>query len=619
MVGLVIVSHSARLAAGVEELANQMVQGRVPIATAAGIDDPENPIGTDAMAVFAAIESVYSQDGVVILMDLGSALLSAELALEFLTAEQQANVHLVAAPLVEGTMAAAVQAATGAPVAAVVAEANGALAVKQQQLGLPPPPPDPATAVVDQGPGPVPGLTVTIRNLHGLHARPAALLVQTAGRFGADITISKGGARANAKSINQVATLGARAGDTVTFSAAGADADAALAAIAALADNNFGESLSAPVAATEKPTRSRSPVAAAPGFALGPAFQYRPQLPPLPQEPAANPDAALEQVRQAIAFAAAELQALETTTAQRAGGGEAAIFGAHRLILTDPDLLAQVGDRLRRGDCSAAMAFHDVIETTAAGYAALEDAYQQARAGDVRDAGNRVLRQLLGVAPPALDSDEPVILLAHDLAPSDTARLDPQQVLGVATEVGGATGHSAILARALGIPAVVGLGPALADVSAGDAGGPRRQRRHFLRRADGGRTGRAAPPAGRLAGGHGRGAPGRGGAGDDGRRAARRGRRQHRRSPRPGRGRGQRSRRRGPVPHRVSVYGPGGGAVGGGAAGGVPGRGVADGRQTRGHSHPRRRRRQAADLPRPGPRGQPLSRLARHPLLPGDA
>ncbi len=88
MVSLVIVSHSAALADGVRELASQMVQGQVPIAVAGGIDDPEHPIGTDPMKVLAAIEDVFSPTGVVVLMDLGSALMSAEMALEFLPPEK---------------------------------------------------------------------------------------------------------------------------------------------------------------------------------------------------------------------------------------------------------------------------------------------------------------------------------------------------------------------------------------------------------------------------------------------------------------------------------------------------------------------------------------------------
>src|ERR671932_2718181 len=134
MVGIVIVSHSKKLAAGVQELAQQMVQGTVRSAIAAGIDDPENPFGTDAMQIYQAIESVYSDEGVVVLMDLGSAILSAEMALEFLPEEQRAKVRLCEAPLVEGAIAAVVQAAAGADIEQVLAEARGALAAKAAQL-----------------------------------------------------------------------------------------------------------------------------------------------------------------------------------------------------------------------------------------------------------------------------------------------------------------------------------------------------------------------------------------------------------------------------------------------------------------------------------------------------
>ncbi len=82
VIGIVIVSHSKQLALGVQELAAQMVQGKVPLAIAAGIEDPENPLGTDPMQVYQAIASVFSDDGVLVLMDLGSALMSAEMSLD---------------------------------------------------------------------------------------------------------------------------------------------------------------------------------------------------------------------------------------------------------------------------------------------------------------------------------------------------------------------------------------------------------------------------------------------------------------------------------------------------------------------------------------------------------
>ena len=107
MVNLVIVSHSSRLGEGVGELARQMLMSdSCKIAIAAGIDDPQNPIGTDAVKVMEAIESVADADHVLVMMDMGSALLSAETALELLAPKIAAKVRLCAAPLVEGTLAA---------------------------------------------------------------------------------------------------------------------------------------------------------------------------------------------------------------------------------------------------------------------------------------------------------------------------------------------------------------------------------------------------------------------------------------------------------------------------------------------------------------------------------
>jgi len=134
MIGLVIVSHSARLAEGVCELARQVAQDKVRIAAAGGTGDPANPIGTDAFQVLQAIESVYSEDGVLVLMDLGSAVLSAGTAIELLGEARQSHVHLCAAPLVEGAVAAASLAAAGASFAEVAREAGNALAGKVAQL-----------------------------------------------------------------------------------------------------------------------------------------------------------------------------------------------------------------------------------------------------------------------------------------------------------------------------------------------------------------------------------------------------------------------------------------------------------------------------------------------------
>ncbi len=135
MVGLVLVSHSALVAEGTARLARQM-GGDAPIATAGGIDDPDDPIGTDATRVLAAIEEVWSESGVVVLMDLGSAILSADFALEMLDDERRDRVVLCEAALVEGAVAAATAAGAGLSLEAVLAEARAALLPKASGLGI---------------------------------------------------------------------------------------------------------------------------------------------------------------------------------------------------------------------------------------------------------------------------------------------------------------------------------------------------------------------------------------------------------------------------------------------------------------------------------------------------
>ena len=482
MVGLVIVSHSAQLAEGVRELAQQMTQGRVPLAVAGGIDDPDDPIGTDATRVLAAIEAVYSPDGVVVLMDLGSALLSAETALDFLPDEQRPHVYLSQAPLVEGAMAAAVQAMVGAPVAQVLAEAESALAVKREQLGGW----DGATPAAEATPaaGHDEQISLTVRNRLGLHARPAARFVTTAGRFAADVRIRKGDKEANAKSINQVAILGVRQGDVITVSAGGPDAAAALAALRALADDNFGDrdevvsgqwSVVSEQNPTDLLTTDHRPlttvhlpgIPASPGVAVGPAVLYRPRVPEVVARPVDDPAAEWQRLQEAVATARAEIDALYRRAQTQVGKDEAAIFEAHLLFLEDPTTLEATRAIIFDESLNAEAAWQRQTASLAAAYAGMEDAYMQARAADIEDVGRRVLRGLLGIEPPSLDFATPSVLIAADLTPSDTARLDPARVLAICTELGGATAHSAILARALGIPAVVGLGPGVWQVAEG--------------------------------------------------------------------------------------------------------------------------------------------------------
>ena len=128
MIGLVIVSHSAKLAAGVHELAAQMAGSEVGISQAGGLSDNGETLGTDVYKILAAIEEVWCEDGVLLLMDLGSAVMSAEMALEMLPEQQRQNCLLSNAPLVEGAIVAALHASLDEPLQAVNAVAEAALA-----------------------------------------------------------------------------------------------------------------------------------------------------------------------------------------------------------------------------------------------------------------------------------------------------------------------------------------------------------------------------------------------------------------------------------------------------------------------------------------------------------
>jgi len=462
MVGLVLVSHSQTLATGLLALIQQMAPNAA-VALAAGTENPDAPIGTDPMRVYQAMEAVYSDDGVLVLVDLGSAIMSAEAALEFLEPQQQAQIYLCEAPLVEGALAAAVAAAGGASLARVMAEARAALPGKLAQLQpvlrLPPAPP---TVVAPMRlPAVAHTITLAVPNRLGLHARPAARLVELVNRFEARVTLTKGAHTVDASSITSVITLGVRHGDRVEMGASGPAAVAVLAAIQALAAQNFGDrdDAATPLSPSQSPPAQSAatpfgglPVAV--GIALGPAVVLGQQLPVA--ERILIQDVASEQARldQALIQTQAELATLAASLAERAGPDEAGILTAQRLMLADAALRSATTAQIATEGVTAAWAWQCQIERLLAAYAILADEYLRRRAADVRDVGNRVLRHLLSSQAALPPLPTPSILVADELTPSATATLDPTVVLGIVTATGGATGHAAIIARSLGIPAV---------------------------------------------------------------------------------------------------------------------------------------------------------------------
>ncbi len=467
LIGIVIVSHSKQLALGVRELAAQMVQGQVPIAVAAGIEDTENPLGTDPIQVYEAIASVFSDDGVLVLMDLGSALLSAEMAIEFLPEAQQQKVYLCEAPLVEGAIAAVVAAAAGRDIHQVMAEARGALLAKATQLGVVSRPLSTATPATTNVESPTREIQLIVSNRLGLHARPAAQFVATAARFESQILVqnlTRNTELVRGDSINQITTLGVRQGHELLITATGSDADQAIAALQALFANNFGEdnvAWNSPPAFQHKVSPAThgelSGIAASPGVAIAPVVHYQPTHIVTTEYHVDNPEIEWQRVQTAIHTARQEIQAVFSQASLQIGDTEAAIFDAQLLFLEDPVLLEATHQSILENHINAEAAWQAAVDEVATSYHTLEDSYLQERVEDVVDVGQRVLRLLVGNAAANLHLKEPAILVATDLTPSDTAGLDPTKVLGICTTSGSATSHSAIIARTLGIPAVLGV------------------------------------------------------------------------------------------------------------------------------------------------------------------
>jgi phosphocarrier protein FPr len=200
-------------------------------------------------------------------------------------------------------------------------------------------------------------------------------------------------------------------------------------------------------------------IGASPGLAIGPLWQLK-RRHLVVERTARDPAAEEDKLRAAVGSARAQLRDLHDDVALRSGAQKAAIFRAHEAFLDDPDLLDAVGRSIRSGH-SAGWAWRDEIARRAGELEKVDDPLLAARAADLGDVGNRVLSFLAGVD----DTDaelpgHPVVLVADDLTPSDTAAIDPARVVGFCTAAGGPTSHTAIIARALGIPAIVGAGPA---------------------------------------------------------------------------------------------------------------------------------------------------------------
>ncbi len=328
---------------------------------------------------------------------------------------------------------------------------------------------------------PVTSGAVLVPNPTGLHARPAAVLANQAKQFRSKVFIQKGDRRANAKSVVAVMGLEVNFGEKVNLVAEGPDADAAIATLLPLIAEGLGDQGTRPApapASVETPEIARPAprpksddpnvllgVAASPGLAVGQVYQMRHEEMQVPEH-AEAPNTERRRLADAVEQGKLQFAALQDRLKTEADPGKAAIFAAHEELLDDPDLQEIAESAIAKGK-SAAFAWRHAIGIHADTLAALRNELLAQRANDLRDVGRRVLRILLGMQPEDRRIPADTVLVAEDLAPSDTASLDRSLVLGFATTAGGATSHVAILARSLGIPAIAGIDPAALSVPNG--------------------------------------------------------------------------------------------------------------------------------------------------------
>ena len=209
-------------------------------------------------------------------------------------------------------------------------------------------------------------------------------------------------------------------------------------------------------------------VAVSPGIARGTAYIYRPDEELPPRRRVTDVESELCRLQAALAATRRQIMAMQERVAEQLGAHDAAIFDAHLLVVEDGVLMDEVQKLLRTEQCNAEHAFYTVAQRYTKTLAEMDDAYLRERSVDIFDVARRVIHNLLGKDHAGLAGlTSSHVVLAHNLTPSDTAQMNRTHVLGFGTEVGGRTSHTAIMARSLNIPAIVGLHAALGEIEDG--------------------------------------------------------------------------------------------------------------------------------------------------------
>lgn len=487
MISIVIVSHSREIAQGLKRLADEMSAQPVPVFAAGGMDEEDNPLGTDAVLILGALQEALDadqSDGVLVFADLGSAKLNAETAIDLLEDDQKEKVRFCEAPLVEGVLAAVVASAAGGDIATVMNEAKASYVPVSEGEETPK---DGDKASANEIPEDGDYREYKIANPLGLHARPAAKFVGAIGNLDADVRVRNVTTRSdfvNAKSINRLMMIEILSNHTIGVVATGNDAAKVHAAIADLVADNFGEgplpkgAATTSAAKTEKVAEAKeaeatntgpvlSGIGIASGYGAAPVAWVGTRLSDVDRQTIAQDDIGDEIARfeAALKTAGDEIRALLDQKSGQVDAYDARIFEAHLLYLKDPEIIQAVRDRIENDLVCAPYAWKETVDGLIAYYRKLQDTTLRARADDMADIGARVLRAFAGnTGQTAQHYAKSVILCFDDITPSAVMGLDLANVEGICAVAGGKTSHAAILAGSLGVPVVFGLGAALKQV-----------------------------------------------------------------------------------------------------------------------------------------------------------
>jgi phosphocarrier protein FPr len=320
---------------------------------------------------------------------------------------------------------------------------------------------------------------IILANPSGLHARPATIFVDLAKQFEAEVRVRCGDHVADGKSMLALLQLGAQKGASLRVSAQGKEAERALQALKTAIEAGLGdEPAESSAIATVAEGHSWQPenvkaaitgITAAGGLAIGVARQYLHYKIVVEDQPADRFSETIK-FQNALDAAKTELETLHDEMKARVGAGKAAIFRAHAEFLNDPGMIQDAIALVYQGH-SAAWSWQQVVSERVSQVEKLDDPVLASRAVDLSDVGQRVLRHIMGMADEKpMAPDTPVILIADDLRPSDTAALNTDVILGFCTAGGGPTSHTAIIAKSLGIPAVVAAGEMVLGIANGTPG-----------------------------------------------------------------------------------------------------------------------------------------------------